>query len=451
MSRYRDGILPANGQETLDLAFDFIRIGQQDEAAKVLRTLPENMRDGSLPIARFLLAQVETELRMASASTTLDAATHTSLDYCFPSRIEELIVLQKAAEAAPDQPAPYYLLGNWFYDRRRHEDAIQAWETAVRLDPSNAITWRNLGIAMFNVRGNAQGAKKAFDRALEANPHDGRLWYERDQLWKRIGIDPALRLAELQTHLEIANQRDDLSIELATLYNQLGLPTDALRLLEMRHFQPWEGGEGLVLGQYVRALLLSGRRALEGGSPETALAHFKATFAPPDKLSEARHLLANQGDLFYWLGKAHDALGHHDEAAANWKRATRQGADFQQMAIRPISAMTYWSGLAHLALGDSLEAARIFQEIYDYSLMLERTEPTIDYFATSLPTMLLFEENLVLRNRTDALFLRAQALAGLGRAAESTALIQEVLKMNRNHAGAGDLLSQLNIEHVETR
>jgi tetratricopeptide (TPR) repeat protein len=450
-SRYRDGILPANGQETLDLAFDLIRAGQADEAAMVLRTLPESTRDGTLPIALLLLAQVESELHLASASATLNAANHSPLDYCFPSRIEEFIVLQRATDAAPDQAAPYYLLGNWLYDRRRYEDAIQAWEAALRLDPSNAITWRNLGIAMFNVRGNAQRAKEAFDHALEANPEDGRLWYERDQLWKRIGVDPVRRLAELQKHLEIAYQRDDLSVELAMLYNQVGQPVDALQLLGTRQFQPWEGGEGLVLGQFVRAHLLSGRRSLDSGLPDEALAHFEATLTPPLNLSEARHLLANQSDIFYWLGQAHEALGHHADAVAIWQRATRQRGDFQQMAVRAISDMTYWTGMAHLALGNTPEASRIFQEIYDYSLELERTEPKIDYFATSLPAMLLFVEDLVRRNQTDAKFLRAQALAGLGRVAESANFLQDVLLLDSNHAGAADLLDQLSVAHAETR
>jgi tetratricopeptide (TPR) repeat protein len=450
-SRYRDGIMPANGQETLDLAFDLVRIGQREEAVKLLRQLPGSTHDGSLPIALFLLWQVESELGLASASKTLASANRASLDYCFPSRLEELLVLLKATEAAPDQPAPFYLLGNWFYDRRRREDAIQAWEKAVLLDPSNAIAWRNLGIAMFNVRWNPQRALEAFDRALQANPHDGRLLYERDQLWKRIGIDPGRRLAELQKHVEIANQRDDLSIELATLYNQLGQPANALQILDTRHFQPWEGGEGLVLGQFVRAHLLSGRLALDEGSPGNALTHFEAALRSPHNLSEARHLLANQSDIFFWLGKAHDALGHQADAIASWQRATRQRGDFQQMAVRTVSAMTYWTGMAHLALGNTTEASRIFQEIYEYSLELEHTEPKIDYFATSLPAMLLFEEDLVRRNRTEAIFLRAQALAGLGRPTESASLLQEVLKLDSNHAAAADLLGQLSVEPAERR
>jgi tetratricopeptide (TPR) repeat protein len=450
-SRYRDGMMPATGQEALDLAFDLLRIGQREHAAEALRKIPQPSDDGSSPIALFLLAKVEADLGLSSAAETLDSACHASLEYCFPSRLEEFLLLQWVTESAPDQPGPYYLLGNWLYDRRRHEEAIQAWEAAVRLDPTNAIAWRNLGIAMFNVRRNAAGAAEAFDRALQANPHDGRLLYEGDQLWKRVGVNPERRIERLQRDLEMVSRRDDLSVELASLYNQLGRPEDALKILTMRHFQPWEGGEGLVLGQYVRAHLLKGRSFLEAGAPDLALSHFQTTLTPPRDLSEARHLLANQSDTFYWLGKAYDALGHRADAVVYWQRATRQRGDFQQMAVRTISDMTYWTGMAYLALGDASEASRIFQQMHDFSLKLERTAPKIDYFATSLPAMLLFEEDLVHRNNTEAIFLRAQALAGLGRTSESASLLQEVLQLDGNHAGAADLSGQLSIERAETR
>jgi hypothetical protein len=57
--------------------------------------------------------------------------------------------------------------------------------------------------------------------------------------------------------------------------------------------------------------------------------------------------------------------------------------------------------------------------------------------------MLLFEEDLVRRQEISAKFLRAQALIGLGRAAEGTALLDEVRKLDRNHSGAADLLASI--------
>jgi hypothetical protein len=61
---------------------------------------------------------------------------------------------------------------------------------------------------------------------------------------------------------------------MATLQNQLDRPAEALKGLQNRHFQPWEGGEGLVLGQYVRAHLLLGRDCLVKHRPAEALEHF---------------------------------------------------------------------------------------------------------------------------------------------------------------------------------
>jgi hypothetical protein len=113
------------------------------------------------------------------------------------------------------------------------------------------------------------------------------------------------------------------------------------------------------------------------------------------------------------------------------------------MSVQQVSDMTFWTGLALARLGRKDEADAIFNRIYDYSVELERQEPKIDYFATSLPAMLLFNEDLAHRKRIDALFLRAQAMAGLGRTAESLGLLHEVLNLESGHSGASDLLKQL--------
>jgi hypothetical protein len=69
-------------------------------------------------------------------------------------------------------------------------------------------------------------------------------------------------------------------------------------------------------------------------------------------------------------------------------------------------------------------------------------EPKIDYFATSLPTMLLFREDLGHRNRVLAAFLRAQATYGRDGAEAAVPMLRAVLTLDSNHAGASDLLQQ---------
>ena len=270
---------------------------------------------------------------------------------------------------------------------------------------------------------------------------DARILYEEDQLRKRLGDDPDDRLAVLEAHRELVARRDDLSVELAAIYNQVGRPAEALALLLSRQFQPWEGGEGLVLGEYVRAQLLLGRTALAEGNPCGAIECFEAADRPPQSLSEARHLLANSSNIEFWLGEAWASKGEPERAKQHWGRAVRQRGDFQQMQVRSISEMTYWSAMAMRRLGREEDAVSLFTDILNYAAALEESVPKIDYFATSLPTMLLFDEDLQKRQHITATFLRGQALLGLRRDSEAHAALTEVQRLDRSHADAHDLLT----------
>ncbi|MEO6569564.1 MAG: hypothetical protein ABIO94_12435 [Opitutaceae bacterium] len=67
----------------------------------------------------------------------------------------------------------------------------------------------------------------------------------------------------------------------------------------------------------------------------------------------------------------------------------------------------------------------------------------IDYFATSLPTMLLFDDDLDARQTQRAKFLEAQARLGLGETAKARRLSREVLLGDPSHAAAADLLADI--------
>ncbi|MFO1531479.1 MAG: hypothetical protein U1F77_17510 [Kiritimatiellia bacterium] len=110
---------------------------------------------------------------------------------------------------------------------------------AARLDPDFPVAWRNLGISFFNIQHKPSRACAAYNRALKAAPDDARLLYERDQLWKRIGIGPRKRLTVLEARPDLVARRDDLSVEICALYNQTGQPGKAAEVLAGRNFQPW--------------------------------------------------------------------------------------------------------------------------------------------------------------------------------------------------------------------
>lgn len=441
--------LPHDNQSRLDMAFDYARAGLYEEASSVLYSADKKVKDGSVPIVLYALAHFQTQMGHAPEAAALySEATLASPDYCFPSRLEELIILQATTASHPNDARAAYYLGNLLYDRRRHREAIAAWERSSRLDPLFSIVWRNLGIGYFNVLGDAELARAAFDKAIQANPQDARILYERDQLAKRIGEAPERRLAELEKYSDAVRYRDDLSVELASLYNQTHQHHKALSLIRGRKFQPWEGGEGLALGQHVRTHLALGRRALADRNPVEARRLFEAALQCPENLGEAAHLLANQSDIFYLLGIACDAAGDRLTAKKWWERAASYRGNFQEMSVKSFSDMTYYNALALKRLDRTREAEELLRSLKAHAETLLQQKVQVDYFATSLPAMLLFDDDLQKRNTVAAAFLQAQACLGLGETAKAKQLIREVLQLDRNHPQAADLLAELELDLI---
>lgn len=438
------GECPADSQQCIDLALDFARCGLNKEALQALGAIDLTRRDGAAPMAAYFMAALhEANGEPEAAERWWRRAVELVPEYVFPHRIEEMLLLEDVCRRRPGDPrAPYYL-GNFLYDRRRYDEAIQAWELAAARDASFPTVWRNLGLAYFNVRGNPEKAMLAYDKALEAAPCDARVLYERDQLWKRAGQAPVKRLAEMNRHPDLIASRDDLALEFATLLNQTGDPSAALRLLTARPFQPWEGGEGMVLAQYVRAALLTGKRLLRDGRCQEALLRFQSALDPPHNLSEAWHLLANSSEVYFWIGMAERGAGNESAARRAFERAARQRGDFRGMSVKPMSDRTYWSAAAMRKLGENEQAAELFRSIVAYAETLEKEAPQIDYFATSLPSMLLFKDDLQRRRKVEVLLLRAQGSLGLGDKVESERLLRALLALDGNHAAAADLMEDL--------
>ena len=426
----------------LDVAFDMARAGLLHEALEVLHAGDFEAVDGTVPMMRYTEAWLLRTLgNPTAAEAAQTAAREAAPDYCFPSRLEEIVVLESAIAADPSDPrAPLYL-GHLLYDRRRHREAIARWEAAAKAEPSNAVTWRCLGIGYFNALGKPGAARRAFARARTEAPDDARLLYEADQLAKRMGEPPARRLRSLERHAQLVARRDDLTVELCALYNQTGQPLKAMHLLASRQFQPWEGGEGMALGQHVRCHLLLARERLAASDFKAAIATLQDALRAPENLGESKHPLANQSDIHYWMGEALAAAGRSAQARAEWQRAADFRGDFQQMSVCAFSEMTYFSAEALRRLGKLRAADCLLGELLTHAKALEKATAKIDYFATSLPTMLLFDEDIQARQITASLFLQAQAQLGLGHPGRARRLLEKVLARDPSHALAADFFA----------
>jgi Tfp pilus assembly protein PilF len=107
------------------------------------------------------------------------------------------------------------------------KDAIQAYETAVQLDPTSAGAWVNLGTIYFNARQFAK-AEAHYRRALEADPSYALAHFNIGNLYDERGdFDRALH--HYKNAVDLSPQYGDAHYNLALLYQGGGHTMDAVR------------------------------------------------------------------------------------------------------------------------------------------------------------------------------------------------------------------------------
>jgi tetratricopeptide (TPR) repeat protein len=438
----------ADAPTLLDVALEYDSLGAWRDAVRLLESAvavePALGQVEVRPLAHLHAARI-----LEAAGDHVAAERHRGLArtvpavHCLASRLDDVDMLRAHVGRHPDDARAWAILGHWLYFQRRHHDAIAAWRTSAELDPSDPVVWRNRAVAAFNVLGDADAARDHYERALEVAPGDPRLVYERDQLAKRSGALPEERLAVLAGERSAVDARDDLIVELAQLHTATGGADVALELLLARWFQPWEGGEGQVLSAWDEALLALARRALDTGDGELALQHVRAALEPVASLGEARHPLANTAQLYLMLGDALAATGDGAGATAAWSHAAGSTGDFQSMAPVEFSEMTYYAVVATRRLGDHVRADALVDGLAEHAAALRTTPAKVDYFATSLPTLLLFQDDLQAAQETTALLLEAQVAALRGDLDVAAAGLDDVLTREPSRLRALDLRREL--------
>jgi hypothetical protein len=117
-----------------------------------------------------------------------------------------------------------------------------------------------------------------------------------------------------------------------------------------------------------------------------------------------------------------------ESALRFWNSAT--------MAIPEPSRQSYFQALALRRLENHEAATAVLVGLRDFAEKRSRQIQKIDYFATSLPNLLLFEDDLEKRNQIECQFLIALASDGLGDSTKASAMLREVIAEDPNHLWA---------------
>ena len=437
-----DHRLGADDRNALELALDYRDAGLEERAVQVLEHELARHAAGDTPLVRYHLADLlRRRGRDQEAARHAAAAAPTAPEQRFPNRVESIEVLERALAADSGDGLAPFLLGNLCYAKGQRQRAIACWQRAVERDPGNATAWRNLGLAAVNVERDPARGWDHYRRAFDLDPTDARVLFELDQLARRLGHDPAQRLARLEDHPAALALRDDLALERATLLNLLGRHGDALAVILGRRFHPWEGGEGKVPAQYVHALAELARRALAAGDAEAALGLLARAAEWPESLGEGRLPGHRENWVDYLRGLALRALGREEQARTALEAAAgglEQPGPALYYHDQPPEAVA-WQGMALRALGAERAAAARFELLLARGREQLGRTPEIDYFAVSLPDFLVFEPELERRNELHCRFLMALGLAGLGRRREAETELARLRELDPAHLGGASL------------
>nr|WP_121270256.1 DUF5107 domain-containing protein [Pedobacter schmidteae] len=423
----------------MNYALDYAEAGLYPEALAMMSFALKDDERNTYPMVFYYLGWFN--LQMGSEKDALfffEKAALANPDYCFPNRVEDVRILQLAMEMnETDSKAPYYL-GNLWYDKRQYKEAMDMWNCSVERDEHFPTAWRNLGIAYFNKENDRDKALACFEKAFALDQTDARIFMELDQLYKRLNVEPAVRLKLLEAHPQLIFFRDDVYLEQVALYNFTGRYEKAYELLMSRHFHPWEGGEGKVSGQYLFCLTEMAKQHLQGGAYRAAIDKLEMTTAYPHNLGEGKLYGIQENDIFYWLGYAHEELGQKDVAQKYYEIAAKGLSE-------PSAAIFYndqqpdkifYQGLAWIKLGEQERANTIFHNLINYGKSHLNQSVQIDYFAVSLPDLLIFEADLNVRNNIHCHYLIGLGMLGLGDLKKARKEFEWVLEQDVMHFGA---------------
>lgn len=427
-----------NPHNYIEYSLDYAQAGLFDEAIAFL-SMHLEAKEQVYPMVHYFLGWYnELSGQEGKALIHYQKAADMPADYCFPNRLEELRALQAAVLANPQDSKAYYYLGNFWYASRQYANALSCWERSRDIDDQFPTVHRNLALIYYNKSKKKEAARKALEKAFDLDQHNARLLMELDQLYKKLNKPLDERLKLLEDHLELVLLRDDLYLERATLYNMKGDCQRALELILNRKFSPWEGGEGKVSNQYLISHVELMKAYIREGHFKEALAHANTAKHYPHNLGEGKLHGAQENDIYYWEGCAFEGLGAMEKAKQSWTKAS-QGLSEPSMSMfynDQQADKIFYQGMALMKLGEIDEAKKRFNKLVDYGQRHCFDEVKIDYFAVSLPELLIWDEDLNIRNQTHCHYLIGLGVLGFQNTEKAKIEFDQVLEMDLYHVGA---------------
>ena len=385
-------------ENILDVVCAYLKAGFAADALAALELLREEY-----PLAEYYRGFCMEKLER-NGTPSAAKAEGMKTGTCFPSRLEDIAVLNWAKKVCPNGANARYYLGCLYYDRFRYDLAAENWLDGLRYDPKHAKILRNLAFWCFDKAKKPQEARVYMERALAANPDDPRLLFEYQQLLKNLNVAPAERLAVYDRYPELLAKRDDCYLDLVTLVFQTGEDQKAIDLAAAKRFHIYEGGEGKLTRLHAWMHVFCGLDAEAAGDDAAAERAYRNGCVVPKSYGEAKTFFNQEAHLYWFLGKLCEKHGENAE------KAYRTGAVYKAA----VSEISLFRALCLRKLHRDAEADAVLQEMLQTAENQIRNCDLRSYYGVGSPSPMPFENDIVKQNLRSGNLLKAFALLGMG-------------------------------------
>jgi len=310
-------------QEAMDTSIFYSDTRRWLEASEVLRMVEKENKDpwGTSSLYYYTQAYYLKQAGDGVASTEYlqKAQAAKNIIDRFPARRESEAPLKFAiAQNAKDAVARFNL-GCLLYFLQRTDEAMSEWKSAIEIDPKDFSARRELGLALADL-GKTDDASIQLEKAIDLKPEHVRTLNDLSSIYARAGkFDEQISL--LGKALKRSPGDDDLEGALLSAYLIKGRYEEADQIVNTHKFLP-RHRYTILRDEYRNLRYGMGAIAFNKGDYAQALLLFQSALKPPVSLGVDDFQFESTPRVHYYIGRALEALGRKDEAAAAYKKST---------------------------------------------------------------------------------------------------------------------------------
>ena len=410
-------LLLSNPAETcLDLAADLDAMGRYADAYELLAGLCATHPEGRVKSVYYALAYFARRCGGDGAEYIADAES-LSVGRAYPSRHFEIRALSEI-----DSADARLLLGCILYHKRQYARAAALFETC----PASYIARRNLAVAYYSHLDRHDDARRIMLALCGERPDDAQILYETVVLLNKMGRPAEEKLALINGRDSL---REDVLVELAKTYNQLGRYDDAIATLTSHSFVPCEGGEHAIADQYMYAYLCKGIASMRDGCFDLALEQLTYGQILPQSLGAGIWNHCKYIPMRYRAALCLEALGRREEAEQIYRYIVSTAIEYFSNMHLP--ELPYYQALSYDRLGEHAKARSLMTQ---YMRRWSAIDGVTDngFFATT-PFFMPFIESPARLRRSRALYFAGLVDRYLGRDEAADSKLQQSFELNNDN------------------